>query len=226
MRTNALKRVSNKSKKRAFDERPPIVKGEARERNCSVGRTVDILGDSWTFMILRECLFGARRFETFQSILGLPRGTLATRLKKLTSQGLLRQVQYSDRPVRSEYRLTKMGMDLYPVFFSFLRFGDDWESKKKGPPLQLIHLECGAECVPEVACSHCREAVVINRVSYRDGPGAGTTPLERTASTQALLGPHANREKPPMFCCAHAWHHRRLLGVYGDARRIFRRNAV
>lgn len=208
MRRNALNK-SPKPSQRAKGERLPATKAEPRERNCSVGRTVDILGDSWTFMILRECLFGARRFETFQSILGLPRGTLATRLKKLTAQGLLRQVQYSERPVRNEYRLTKMGVDLYPVFLSFLRFGDDWEAGRKGPPLQLTHLECGEECAPEVACSHCREAVTINRVSYRDGPGAGTSLLERTARRRRSSDPTRIEKSRP---CSVA----RTLGIIGD----------
>jgi DNA-binding HxlR family transcriptional regulator len=209
MRINALKKSKRYAQAPSKPRLSSALSGEARERNCSVGRTVDILGDSWTFMILRECLFGVRRFEAFQSILGLPRGTLATRLKKLTSQGLLRQVQYSDRPVRNEYRLTKMGMDLYPVFLSFLRFGDDWESGRKGPPLQLIHLECGAECKPEVSCSHCRQAVTISRVSYRDGPGAGTSPLERTGRRRRPSDPTRIEQSRP---CSVA----RTLRILGD----------
>src|SRR5215470_5565397 len=96
------------------------------ERNCSVGRTVAILSDSWAFLILRESYFGATRFETFQSALGIPRQTLTQRLRMLTARGLLRRVQYSDRPKRSEYRLTSMGIDLYPVMLALLAFGDKW----------------------------------------------------------------------------------------------------
>src|SRR5215813_11685887 len=92
------------------------------ERNCSVGRTVAILSDSWAFLVLRESYFSATRFETFQSALGIPRQTLTQRLRMLTVQGLLRQVQYSDRPKRSEYRLTTMGIDLYPVMLALLAF--------------------------------------------------------------------------------------------------------
>jgi DNA-binding HxlR family transcriptional regulator len=150
------------------------------ERNCSVGRTVGILCNSWSFLILRECLFGGRRFQTFQSILGLPRQTLAIRLKQLTSQGLLRQAQYSERPQRSEYRLTEMGMDLYPVFLALLNFGDKWLAGKSGPPLQLFHRSCGRACTPVVACSHCGKGVDAAHATYRDGPGAGTSPLNRT----------------------------------------------
>lgn len=208
MKTNALRKSRNaipgsKTRKARASTSAP------RERNCSVGRTVSILGDSWTFLILRECLFGARRFQTFQSILGLPRGTLATRLKKLTEQGLLRQVQYSERPLRSEYRLTKMGMDLYPLFLSLLRFGDKWEAGKKGPPLQLIHKNCGSECVPEVACSHCSKAIEIDRVNYRDGPGVGTSLLVRTKRRRRPSDPTRIEKSRP---CSVA----RTLRIIGD----------
>src|SRR5271165_6947443 len=96
------------------------------ERNCSIGRTVAILSDSWAFLILRESYFGATRFETFQSALGLPRATLTERLRMLTAQGLLRRVHPADGLLRFEYRLTAMGIDLYPVMLALLSFGDKW----------------------------------------------------------------------------------------------------
>jgi DNA-binding HxlR family transcriptional regulator len=73
-----------------------------RERNCSVGRTIDVIGDGWSFMIIRECFFGARRFEQFKDVLGLPRTTLTGRLRRLTRLGVLRQVAYSEKPLRHE----------------------------------------------------------------------------------------------------------------------------
>lgn len=145
-----------------------------RERNCSVGRTIDVIGDGWTFMVLRECYFGVRRFEKFKEILGLPRTTLTNRLRALTSLGLLRQVPYSERPVRYEYHFTRMGMDLYPVMLALMRFGDKWLAGEKANPLQLIHRSCGRPCSAIVACSACKQEVRPQRVSYRDGPGAGT----------------------------------------------------
>src|SRR5271165_7395002 len=96
------------------------------ERNCSVGRTIAILSDSWAFLVLRESYFGATRFETFQSALGLPRATLTERLRMLTAQGLLRRVHPADGLLRFEYRLTAMGIDLYPVMLALLSFGDKW----------------------------------------------------------------------------------------------------
>ena len=147
------------------------------ERNCSVGRTVGILSDTWAFLVLRESYFAATRFETFQSALGIPRATLTQRLRMLTTQGLLRRVQYSQRPKRFEYRLTAMGIDLYPVMMALLAFGDKWLKKTAKPPIYLVHNLCGEVCRPMVACSHCEEEVNTRTVSYRDGPGAGVTPV-------------------------------------------------
>src|SRR5215468_2300878 len=162
------------------------------ERNCSVARTVAIVSDSWAFLVLRESYFGATRFETFQSALGIPRQTLTQRLRMLTVQGLLRQVQYSDRPKRSEYRLTTMGIDLYPVILALLAFGDKWLCRAKTPPIQLIHNVCGSVCHPIVACSHCKNEVAAQTVTYRDGPGAGASPIldakrNRRSSDPAVL---------------------------------------
>src|SRR5580692_2233271 len=118
---------------------------QVRERNCSVARVVSILSDAWTFLIIREAFFGARRFETFRSALGLPRATLTERLKRLTQQGIFRQVRYSQTSRRVEYRLTKAGIELYPSFMAMMQFGDRWLTGGKGAPLQLIHETCGHE---------------------------------------------------------------------------------
>ena len=147
------------------------------ERNCSVGRTVAILSDSWAFLVLRESYFAATRFETFQSALGIPRATLTQRLRMLTAQGVLRRVQYSQRPKRFEYRLTAIGIDLYPIMMALLAFGDKWLKKTAKPPIYLVHNLCGEVCRPMVACSQCKEEVNVKTVAYRDGPGAGVTPV-------------------------------------------------
>ena len=129
------------------------------ERNCSVGRTVAILSDVWAFLVLRESYFAAKRFETFQSALGIPRATLSQRLRMLTTQGLLRRVQYSQRPKRFEYRLSAMGMDLYPVLMALLAFGDKWLQKTAKPPITLGPHPCGHVCRPVGGCRKRREWV-------------------------------------------------------------------
>jgi DNA-binding HxlR family transcriptional regulator len=144
-----------------------------RERNCSIARTVTILSDPWSFLVIREAFFGARRFESFRSALGLPRGTLTERLKRLTRHGIFRRVRYSLESSRVEYRLTQAGLELYPGFMAMMRFGDRWLCGKKTPPVKLIHKLCDCECQPFVACSNCLEEVSARRVSYRNGPGAG-----------------------------------------------------
>ncbi len=85
-----------------------------------------IVSDAWSFLIIREAFFGAQRFEEFRTALGLPRGTLSERLKRLTVRGIFRQVHYSDTSSGVEYHLTRCGMDLYPSFVALIRFGDRW----------------------------------------------------------------------------------------------------
>jgi len=148
------------------------------QRFCSVARTVEILSDPWSFLVLRECFFGTRRFEKFQGMLGISRTTLAKLLKKLSALGLLRKEQYSWRPPRFEYRFADKGRELYPVMLTLLKFGDKWLCGESSPPLRLFHKECGYYCSPLVVCSHCGIELIPRRVHYRDVPGAGSNPRE------------------------------------------------
>jgi DNA-binding HxlR family transcriptional regulator len=166
-------RRDNKNAPRShlLGERP-----SALQRYCSVARTVEILSDPWSFLVLRECFFGTRRFEKFQSMLGVSRTTLAKLLKKLAALDLLRKEQYSSRPPRFEYRFTDKGRELYPVMLTLLKFGDKWLCGESPPPMRLFHQECGYYCSPLVVCSHCGTEILPRRVHYRDVPGAGSTP--------------------------------------------------
>src|SRR5262245_4194424 len=164
------------------------------ERNCSVARTLDIVSDAWAFLIIREAFFGTQTFEAFRSALGIPRATLTDRLRKLTQLAIFRQVAPGSSQ-RKEYRLTKMGFDLYPSFIALMQFGDRWLSKGKPPPLTLVHVNCGCDSHPIVACSHCGESVGARDAKFRDGPGAGRSSAKpgrntRRASdgSQFLLG--------------------------------------
>lgn len=148
------------------------------ERNCSVARTLDIVSDAWAFLVIREAFFETRTFEGFRAALGIPRATLTDRLRKLTRQGIFRRVAVSSASRRKEYRLTKAGFDLYPSFVALMQFGDRWLSGTAGPPLRLIHTECGCESHPIVACSACLQEARANEVTYRDGPGAGQSPAK------------------------------------------------
>lgn len=154
-----------------------------RERNCSVARTLDIVSDAWAFLIIREAFFGTQTFETFRSALGIPRATLVGRLRKLTQLRIFRQAATGSSQ-RKEYRLTKMGFDLYPSFVALMQFGDRWLAGGKPPPLTLVHMTCGCESHPIVACSCCGEKVGARDVTFRDGPGAGRHPVKAGRNTR------------------------------------------
>lgn len=186
----ATARVTATKARRATNDRPmAVLKPPAaapatrRERNCSVARTLDIVSDAWAFLVIREAFFGTRTFEGFRSALSIPRATLTNRLRKLTRLGIFRQVATAI-PNRNEYRLTKMGFDLYPSFIALMQFGDAWLSGKKPPPLALIHVPCGCESYPVVACSHCQKELAAREVDYRDGPGAGRSRTKRGRNTR------------------------------------------
>lgn len=203
-------RATNPAKKAPrATPRKALVKAVPRERNCSVGRTIDVIGDGWTFMILRECYFGVRRFDKFKQVLGLPRTTLTDRLRKLTSLGLLRQVSYSERPARFEYHLTRVGVDLYPVMLALMSFGDKWLAGRKGKPLQLVHKHCGKQCSAIVICSACKGEISPNHVSYRDGPGAGSSPVPLDRKSRRSADPTALERRRPSSVA-------RALQVIGD----------
>lgn len=141
-------------------------------RNCSVERTLSILSDAWTFLVLREFYLGARRFEQICVVLKIPRSTLSDRLNRLVDCRILKRVSQGNAH-RHEYRLTPAGLDLYAVMLALLRFGDDRLRGKKRPPIELVHQPCGHVCHPETLCSACGQPVHARNVSYRDGPGAG-----------------------------------------------------
>ena len=144
------------------------------ERNCSVARTLVIVSDAWSFLIIREAFFGTQNFDAFHSALRVPRATLTDRLNKLTELRIFRKTSIGGAR-RNEYHLTKMGFDLYPCFIALMQFGDRWLAGRKPPPLTLVHTLCNCESHPIVACSHCGARIEARDVEYRDGPGAGRT---------------------------------------------------
>jgi DNA-binding HxlR family transcriptional regulator len=131
------------------------------EVNCSVARTLAVIGERWTMLILREAFMGRRRFDDFQRNIGIARNILATRLRALVKDGILERSRADDEHARVEYRLTKKGMDLYPVMVAMLKWGDSWlwPAGDNGPPLQLVHRGCGAKAMPALVCPHCGDPV-------------------------------------------------------------------
>ncbi|HEX6959485.1 MAG TPA: helix-turn-helix domain-containing protein [Ferrovibrio sp.] len=124
-----------------------------------MSRSLAVLGDRWTLLILRDCFLRVRRFEEFQASLGIARRVLSERLDKLVAEGVLRRELYQERPQRFEYRLTEKGLDLYPVILSLVHWGDRYYAGRAGPPMLHRHLACGHDFRSVLACSECGEAV-------------------------------------------------------------------
>ncbi len=139
---------------------------------CSVARTLSVIGDRWTLLILRDCFLRVRRFDDFQARLGIGRPILADRLGKLVDNFVLTKVAYQQSPTRYEYRLTQKGLDLYPVVMAIVHWGDVHMSGKKGRPLAHTHLTCGHAFDPVLVCSECAEPLDPRQVRVDPGPGA------------------------------------------------------
>ena len=136
---------------------------------CSVARSVAVIGDRWTLMILRDCFLGVRRFETLQERLGISRTIIADRLKHLTEEGVLSRAPYQEAPVRYEYRLTEKGLALHPVLMAIVHWGDVHYAGEAGPPLLHRHKTCGCDFHPVQTCSACGEEVHARAVETRPG---------------------------------------------------------
>ncbi len=142
--------------------------------NCSIARTLGVVGEKWTLLVLREAFYGLRRFDDFHTALGCARNLLAARLKTLVSHGLLDRVAYKDDRGRGrhEYRLTDKGRDLFPVVVALMRWGDRWNADESGPAVQLLHRDCGEPVTVELTCGAGHVALNAREVTPVPGPGA------------------------------------------------------
>jgi DNA-binding HxlR family transcriptional regulator len=137
----------------------------------SVARTLDIVGERWTLLILREAFFGVRRFGQLARNLQIPRPTLSARLRTLVESGLLEKVPYARDPDRYEYRLTDSGRDLFAAIVVLMRWGDQHLPQSNGPPIVLRHQPCGHIADPILVCAHCRQEITAHNVTPEPGPG-------------------------------------------------------
>lgn len=122
--------------------------------NCSVGRAMEVLGERWTLLVLREAFYGVRRFSDFERAIGCAKNLLSDRLAKLVGHGVLRRDAYRDdgKRERFEYRLTEKGLELFPILIALMQWGDRWLADPKGPPVEIVHRECGARVHAELRC--------------------------------------------------------------------------
>ena len=140
-------------------------------QTCSVARALEVVGERWTLLVLRDAFLGVRRFDDFQRSLGVARNVLTSRLGRLVEEGVLERVAYQQRPERFEYRLTEKGLGLWPVVVSLLRWGDEHYPEDAGPPKILEHRGCGGGLTAHFTCERCGAQLGPRDVLVRNGPG-------------------------------------------------------
>lgn len=138
---------------------------------CSIARTLAIVGERWTMLVLRDAFNGVRRFDDFLASLGIARNILADRLHTLVEHGILERRPYQQRPVRHEYRLTEKGRDLFPVLIALMQWGDRYLAGAAGPPYIVSHRACGHEAIPAVLCPACGDLLTARDTLRTAGPG-------------------------------------------------------
>jgi DNA-binding HxlR family transcriptional regulator len=146
---------------------------------CSVAQCLDVVGEWWSLLIVRDAFLGVTRFDDFQVRLGISRNILTQRLNHLVEREVLKRVAYSDHPPRSEYRLTAKGRDLWQVVTAMRQWGDTWAAPA-GAPVETRHISCGHVVTAVPACSHCGEPLEARTVTAVPGPGATEGTFERT----------------------------------------------
>jgi DNA-binding HxlR family transcriptional regulator len=129
----------------------------ANPRHCSIAGALDVVGEKWSLLVVRELFLGVRRFSEIAANTGAPRDILTTRLRRLEELGVVERSAYSDRPPRYEYRLTLSGRDLMPVILALKQWGDRHVSGEVLPPV-YVH-SCGATFEPRMDCAACGEPV-------------------------------------------------------------------
>jgi DNA-binding HxlR family transcriptional regulator len=142
--------------------------------NCTIGRSLEILGERWTLVVLREVFNGLRRFDELRARTNIPRQVLSNRLALLVEQGILRRSPYQEpgARVRYEYRLTDKGMDLYPILVAIKQWGDRYLADPDGPTVLMEHRNCGAPIQVELRCAKDHPLASAREVTARPGPGA------------------------------------------------------
>jgi DNA-binding HxlR family transcriptional regulator len=145
---------------------------------CSLARTVDVIGEWWTPLILRDLFAGITRFEDLRRDLGIASNVLTDRLGTLAAHGVVERRLYQQAPARWEYVLTDKGRDLFPVILGLVRWGDRWQAAA-GPPAMFVHHRCGEPAGARIVCAQCGEELKAEDVTAIAGPGGRVGPGTR-----------------------------------------------
>ncbi len=161
---------------------------------CSIARTLDVVGEWWAPLILRDVAYGVRRFGEIQDDLGISANVLADRLAGLVAAGILETHLYQQRPERHEYRLTEKGADLIPALLALMRWGDRWTWPDGHGPVRVVHHDCGHEVDVEVRCETCDRAVEPGELRAKPRRGVVEAPGEGEPGRLSGMRLQASRE--------------------------------
>jgi DNA-binding HxlR family transcriptional regulator len=143
-----------------------------RDMNCSVAQALEVVGEWWSLLVVRDALLGVTRFDEFHHRLGISRNVLNERLGRLVDEGVLEKIAYQDHPPRYDYALTEKGRALWDVVDAMRRWGDRWAAPPAGAPMELVHLTCGHHTTPTLHCSDCGGPLDHRDVMLVYGAGA------------------------------------------------------
>jgi DNA-binding HxlR family transcriptional regulator len=155
---------------------------EYADQDCSIARTLELLGERWTLLVIRDVFSGKRRFAEIQSSLGVARNVLTARLHRLVEEGILEKRPYQERPLRYEYFLTAKGLDLWPTLIAMLAWGDRHLAGPEGPPMLVVHKGCGGRVDDRRVCERCGKPLEAREARAVPGPGAAQAEAAKAAA--------------------------------------------
>jgi DNA-binding HxlR family transcriptional regulator len=160
---------------------------------CNMASALEVVGERWSLLIVRDIMLGLRRFDELQAELGVARNVLQSRLTRLLEQGVVSKRLYQEHPPRYEYRLTEKGLDLWPTMLALMRWGDRHAARADdGPPVLIEHRGCGGEVDDHRVCERCGARVTVRDVRALPGPGiTADHPLLQAAARRAAADPPA-----------------------------------
>jgi DNA-binding HxlR family transcriptional regulator len=139
---------------------------------CSLAKSLEVIGERWSLLIVRDVMNGNRRFSGIQKSLGVARNVLSARLQRLVDEDILERRAYQESPPRHEYFLTEKGLDLWPALLALMHWGDRYSAGPEGPPRIVVHKECGGEVSDRGICESCGEVLTARDATAVPGPGA------------------------------------------------------
>lgn len=150
---------------------------------CSIAKSLEVVGERWTLLIVRDVMLGNRRFGELQRGLGIARNVLSARLQRLVEEDILDRRAYQENPPRHEYFLTEKGLDLWPALVALLAWGDRHSPEPDGPPMLIVHKECGGEVSDRGICERCGEVLSARDARQVPGPGFRPAAADEAATT-------------------------------------------